>query len=162
MPFVELGLNPDHFANKRWNAEMHLLGSSHSIAPFWKGTLLSHRNSLCRMGSTSLGTGNEGFAILGITCFLYISSAYWVKTFVLFPILCVPPTHIASNPLAHTFHIFWTDGSFEMNYTQFHSQPVPGTVLSPQTKEPIDMLHMPVKVCSAFALIKYLMGNTVA
>lgn len=31
----------------------------------------------------------------------------------------------AINPLAHTFHIFQTDGSLGMNYTWFHSQPKP-------------------------------------
>lgn len=47
------------------------------------------------------------------------------QTFALFPILCLPPTCTATNPLACTFHIFRTDGSFGMNYTRFHSQPNP-------------------------------------
>lgn len=42
----------------------------------------------------------------------------------LFPILCLP-TCTATKLLARTFPIFQTDGIFEMNYTQFHSQPNP-------------------------------------
>lgn len=53
----------------------HSLDLHTRFSLYIKGTLLSHRNSLCRAGSTSLGTGNEGFSILGMTCLSYSTAA---------------------------------------------------------------------------------------
>lgn len=37
----------------------------------------------------------------------------------------------------------------------FTVSPIPSTVLLPQTKEPTDLLHLAIKVCSIFALIVF-------
>lgn len=118
------------------------------------------KNSWDSSSPASYCIGNERFSILWMTCFPCSTSPYWVKTFSLFLILCLQPICTATNPLAHTFHIFQTDGSLGMNYTWFHSQPKPRhsvIITDKRAHRSASFGH-----CFIFALIKCLMDKAVA